>query len=442
MRQAAAVLLGLLGWAVFSIGELLAEEGLVAEQDALYSEEELAELEKAASEVRELGFQKEVDYEVVDKSSLRGVIDERVKEEFPADKLERISLAYAKLGLIEKGVSLREAMLSLYSEQIAAFYDQKKRKLYSIKGLPFSKEFQKVLMVHELTHALQDQNFDLTTLPLELEDNDDRAMAALSLVEGDATLVFTQYATREVRLSLKDILAVVTTGQKGLTEAPYALQKNLMFPYLEGVRFVTRLHTEGGWEAVNKAFKNLPESTEQIMHPDKYLKERDDPVAIVLPEFGSVGGKEWELQEDNVLGELNIKVLFTQFIGSLRATRPSRGWGGDRFRVYRVKGDNDTILIWGTAWDTEKDREEFVTRYLQGVRKKYGKKEFRTIEEKDSATLVSDEVVIWLGWRGKEALVLEAPDGTTLAGMLWKFVRGGSGLGIVEEAPAASARDE
>lgn len=427
---------------MFSIGELLAEEGLVAEQDALYSEEELAELEKAASEVRELGFQKEVDYEVVDKSSLRGVIDERVKEEFPADKLERISLAYAKLGLIEKGVSLREAMLSLYSEQIAAFYDQKKRKLYSIKGLPFSKEFQKVLMVHELTHALQDQNFDLTTLPLELEDNDDRAMAALSLVEGDATLVFTQYATREVRLSLKDILAVVTTGQKGLTEAPYALQKNLMFPYLEGVRFVTRLHTEGGWEAVNKAFKNLPESTEQIMHPDKYLKERDDPVAIVLPEFGSVGGKEWELQEDNVLGELNIKVLFTQFIGSLRATRPSRGWGGDRFRVYRVKGDNDTILIWGTAWDTEKDREEFVTRYLQGVRKKYGKKEFRTIEEKDSATLVSDEVVIWLGWRGKEALVLEAPDGTTLAGMLWKFVRGGSGLGIVEEAPAASARDE
>jgi hypothetical protein len=442
MQLAAAVLSSLFGWAVLAPAELPAEQRQVAERDALYNAEELAELEKAASEVRGLDFQKDVDYEVVDKSSLRGVIDERVKEEFPADKLERISVAYAKLGLIEEGVSLREAMLSLYSEQIAAFYDQKKRKLYSIKGLPFSKEFQKVLMVHELTHALQDQNFDLTTLPLELEDNDDRAMAALSLVEGDATLVFTQYATREVRLSLKDILAVVTTGQKGLTEAPYALQKNLMFPYLEGVRFVTRLYTEGGWKAVNKAFKDLPQSTEQIMHPDKYLKERDNPVAIVLPEFGSVGGREWELQEDNVLGELNIKVLFTQFIGSLRATRPSRGWGGDRFRVYRVKGDNDTILIWGTAWDTEKDREEFVTRYLQGVRKKYGKKEFRTIEEKDSATLVSDEVVIWLGWKGKEALVLEAPDATTLAGMLWKFVRGGSGLGIVEEAPAASARDE
>ena len=442
MQLAAAVLSSLFGWAVLAPAELPAEQRQVAEQDALYSAEELAELEKAASEVRGLDFQKDVDYEVVDKSSLRGVIDERVKEEFPADKLERISLAYAKLGLIEKGVSLREAMLSLYSEQIAAFYDQKKRKLYSIKGLPFSKEFQKVLMVHELTHALQDQNFDLTTLPLELEDNDDRAMAALSLVEGDATLVFTQYATREVRLSLKDILAVVTTGQKGLTEAPYALQKNLMFPYLEGVRFVTRLYTEGGWKTVNKAFKDLPQSTEQIMHPDKYLKERDDPVAIVLPEFGSVGGKEWELQEDNVLGELNIKVLFTQFIGSLRATRPSRGWGGDRFRVYRVKGDNDTILIWGTAWDTEKDREEFVTRYLQVMTKKCAGKKFRTIEEADSAMLVSEGSVLWLGWKEKAALALEAPDEATLAAMLWKFVRGGSRLGIVEEAPAACARDE
>lgn len=442
MRLAAAVLLGLLVWAVFPLGGLLAEEGQVAEQDALYTAEELAELEKATSQVRGLHFQREVDYQVVDKASIRELIDERMEEEFPAEKLERISLAYAKLGLIDEGVSLREAMLALYSEQIAAFYDQKKRKLYSIKGLPFSKEFQKVLMAHELTHALQDQNFDLTTLPLELEDNDDRAMAALSLVEGDATLVFTQYATREVRLSLKDILAVATTGQKGLTEAPYALQKNLMFPYLEGVRFVTRLYSEGGWEAVNKAFKDLPQSTEQIMHPDKYLKERDDPVAIVLPEFGSVGGKEWELQEDNVLGELNIKVLFTQFIGSLRAARPSQGWGGDRFRVYRMKGGTDTILIWATAWDTEKDREEFVTRYLQGVRKKYHGKEFRTIEEADSAILVSDEVIIWLGWKGKQALVLDAPDGTTLAAMLWKFVHGESGLGIVGEEPDIETRQD
>lgn len=421
-------------WASFATAGILAEHSELAEQDHLYTAEELAELEEATSQLRGLEFQRDVDYQVVDRASIREFMNKLMEEELPAEKLENISIAYAKLGLIEEGVSLREAMLALYSEQIAAFYDQKRKKLYSIKGLPFSREFQKVLIVHELTHALQDQNFDLSTLPLELEDNDDRVMAALSLVEGDATLAFTQYATREGSLSLKDILAVATTGQKGLTEAPYVLRKNLMFPYMEGVRFVTRLHTEGGWEAVNKAFKDLPQSTEQIMHPEKYLEERDEPVAIVLPEFDSVAGKEWDLLEDNVLGELNVKLLFTQFLGSWRAAAPSRGWGGDRFKVYREKGGEETILIWGTAWDTEKDREEFVTRYLQGVRKKHQGKEFRMAEQAESAMLLSDSLVIWLGWKGKKALVLEAPDGITLVGMLWRLVSDETAFGIVGEA--------
>ena len=434
-------------WAVsvlgpFAAAATLAEQNEPAEQDHLYTAEELAELEKATSQLRGLEFQQEVDYQVVDRASIREFMDKLMEEELPAEKLENISIAYAKLGLIEEGVSLREAMLAMYSEQIAAFYDQKRKKLYSIKGLPFSKEFQKVLIVHELTHALQDQNFDLSTLPLELEDNDDRVMAALSLVEGDATLAFTQYATREGSLSLKDILAVATTGQKGLTEAPYVLRKNLMFPYMEGVRFVTRLYTEGGWEAVNKAFKDLPQSTEQIMHPNKYLKDKDDPVPIVLPEFDSVAGREWDLLEDNVLGELNVKLLFTKFLGSLRAAAPSRGWGGDRFRIYREKGGEETILIWGTAWDTEKDREEFVTRYLQGVRKKHRGKEFRMAEQAESAMLLSDSLVIWLGWKGKEALVLEAPDGITLTGMLWNFLSDRDTFGMTGEAPANGALDE
>lgn len=441
MIRAFVVFRGLLVWTLFATAGVFTEQSEVAEQERLYTAEELAELEKVTSQIRGLQFQREVDYQVVDKGSIRQLIDERMEEELPAEKLGRISIAYAKLGLIEEGVSLREAMLAMYSEQIAAFYDQKRKQLYSIIGLPFSKEFQKVLMVHELTHALQDQNFDLTTLPLELEDNDDRAMAALSLVEGDATLVFTQYATQKGNLGLKDILAVATTGQKGLAEAPYALRKNLMFPYLEGVRFVTRLYSEGGWEAVNKAFKDLPQSTEQILHPDKYLKERDEPVAIVLPDFESVAGKEWELLEDNVLGELNIKLLFTQLLGSLRAAAPSRGWGGDRFKVYREKGGEETILIWGTTWDTEKDREEFVTRYSQGVKKKYRGKESQTIEQADVTMLVCDDVVIWLGWRGKEALVLEAPDGITLIGMLWNMVSEKDVLRIVGEDPATRATD-
>ncbi len=425
-----------------SMGAMSSKEDQSSKEDTIHDAEELAELEKAASRIRELNFLRKVDYEVIDRASIRDVINERIDEEFPPGKLEKVSIAYAKLGLIEEGLDLREAILGLYSEQIAAFYDQKKRKLYSIKGLPFSKEFQKVLMVHELTHALQDQNFDLSTLPLECKDNDDLALAALSLIEGDATLSFTRYASEGVNLGLADILSATSASQSGLAEAPYVIKKNLMFPYMEGLKFVTRLFAEGGWEAVNEAFRDQPQSTEQIMHPEKYVKERDDPVPIVLPDLSSVAGKKWELLENNVLGELNTKILFTQFLGSFRALKPSRGWGGDRFHVYQDEGGEKTILAWGTAWDTEEDREEFVSRYLQSMKKKYKEKEFRTFESGDSACLTSDDVVVWIGWAGKKALVLEAPDQATLLSMIWEFVKAGGGLRLTEETPVVQGAKE
>ncbi len=410
-----------------------------AAQGAVLSEKKLAELEGATSRIRGLKFQREVDYQLTDESGVREIINTYMNEEFPGDKLERLSVAYAKLGLIEAGLNLRETILALYSEQLAAFYDQKKKKLYSIKDLPFSEEFHRVLMVHELTHALQDQNFDISKLPLEIRDNDDRAMAALSLLEGDATLVFTQYATEGVRLGFRDIFAALTVGQKELAGAPRVIRKNLLFPYSEGSKFVTRLFRKGGWEAVNQAYKDPPQSSEQILHPEKYLDTREDPIPIPLPDLSSLAGRKWELLEDNVLGELNTGILFTEFLGSIRAARPSKGWGGDRFQVYRTEGTNETILAWVTAWDTEKDREEFVSCYTEVMKGKCKGKKFRTVEGKDYSSLVADGVVMWLGWADKGALALEAPDETTLLAMLWEFTKTGRWIRPPQDEPAAES---
>lgn len=178
---------------------------------------------------------------------------------------------------------------------------------------------------------------------------------------------------------------------------------------------------------MNRAYKDLPESTEQLMHPEKYLGERDDPVPITLPDFSSVAGKKWQLLEDNVLGELNTRILFTEFLGSIRAMRPSRGWGGDRFAVYRAEEGDRTFLVWATAWDTVKDREEFVSYYLEALKKKYKGEELTTIEAEDYVSLTSRDDVIWLGWADKGAVVLEAPDHLTLQGMLWELVKAAGG---------------
>jgi hypothetical protein len=411
------------------------EEGIQGQEKApTFTKEQLEQLEEAACDIRGLKFLGPVDYEVIDKESVRSLLDERLKEEFPPGKLENLSVAYAKMGLIEEGVDLKEAFLALYSEQMAAFYDQKKRKLYPIEGMPFSEKFQKLILVHELTHALQDQNFDLSRLPLECADNDDLAMGALSLVEGDASLAMAQYSSQKANLGFTDILSSATMGQKGLKEAPYVVKKNLMFPYMEGIQFVTEAFTKEGWEGINRIYKDPPQSTEQIMHPEKYFGTKDKPIPIALPDLSSVGGKKWELLEDNVLGELNTKVFFTQFVGSIRAIKPSRGWGGDRFRVYREEGKSQTILAWGTAWDTEKDREEFVSRYVQSLKKKYDGKKFQTVEGADCTWLRSGDLVIWLGWMEKTALVLEAPDEAILSGMIWEFLKAGGGFRMTQEA--------
>jgi len=393
---------------------------------------ELADLEKATSRIRGLEFKTKVDYQVVARPELQDLLSARLNEEFPPGKLEKLSIAYAKLGLIKPEVNLKDAILSLYSEQLVAFYDHHKKKLYSVKGFPFSPQLQKVIMVHELTHALQDHNFDLSSLPLECENDDDRALAALSLVEGDAILVFSKYAAEGVDLGLKDVLTTMSMGQKGLLEAPYVVRRNLLFPYTEGAAFVTRLFRQGGWELVNRTFKDPPLSTEQIIHPEKYLQKRDDPVPIVLPDFSSLAGKKWELLEDNVLGELNSRVLFSEFIGSLRSIRPSKGWGGDRFRVYRGENRDETILIWATAWDTQKDAEEFVSSYRTAIARKYPRKEFITVEAEDCVSFSSEGLVVWLGWTDTKALVLEAPDSFTLLAMLWELLRAAGGPSFTE----------
>jgi hypothetical protein len=240
-------------------------------------------------------------------------------------------------------------------------------------------------------------------------------------------MVFSQYASQYVKVGLKDVLASMTTGQKGLLEAPYVLRQNLLFPYSKGTPFVTRLFQKGGWELVNKAFENPPQSTEQILHPEKYSDPRDEPVPVSLPDFSSLGGRKWDLLEDNVLGELNTRILFTEFLGSIRSIRPSRGWGGDRFRVYRVQKGKDTLLVWATAWDTPKDREEFVSYYRKALARKYEGKEFTTVEGKDSVCLTSPDLVLWLGWRETTALVLEAPNNATLLDVLWEFLKSGGG---------------
>ena len=134
-------------------------------------------------------------------------------------------------------------IVSLYDEQVAAFYDPDERALYTFNDLVLSSNLDKMLLSHELTHALQDQNFDLQKFPLKVKDNDDLALATSALIEGDATVLMTRWYVENIDPGkmLGDLGAMFGQNTAKLREAPPYMREMLLFPYQEGQQFAMTL---------------------------------------------------------------------------------------------------------------------------------------------------------------------------------------------------------
>jgi hypothetical protein len=155
--------------------------------------------------------------------------------------------------------------------------------------------------------------------------------------------------------------------QAQFAKAPLFFKQTLLFPYLDGLVFCDKLKKRGGWAMVNKAFNNPPISTEQIFHPEKYINF-EPPIDIGFKTLGKKIG-DYSLLDQNVLGEMVIRILFQQFLPGSDYKGIAAGWGGDRYRIYN-KG-KDSILVWYTTWDTVKDATEFFNNYKRLLKVKH-----------------------------------------------------------------------
>ena len=349
--------------------------------------EQAARIEKTIEEIRDLRFKHTVKVGIRERSELRSYILKELEKEMPDAKIRALEKAYAKFGFLKPGFDLKQTLVELYTEQIAGFYDPEAKELYLVEhGGPE----QSVLMAHELTHALQDQNFGLFAMQKAVEHNDDRSLALTSLIEGDATLVMVAYLLDEqigrridVR-SLPDIGMILKFSVKlgdifGMSsgeqfaKAPKVLTENLIFGYVEGASFCQRLvKNQGAYLALSRAFRDPPQSSEQILHPEKYSGEaRDEPMAVELPELAKELGPGWKRLERNVMGEFNIALLFKEKLSGGNAERAARGWGGDTWEALEAP-DGEVCLIWATVWDTEKDADEFRETYESFAKKRDG----------------------------------------------------------------------
>jgi hypothetical protein len=274
------------------------------------------------------------------------------------------------LGLLPPGSDLGAQLRTILTSQVVGFFDPERETLVLVDAtdLPSSLAAETV-MVHELGHLVQHAHFDLARLVPE-DPLSDRAVAIHALVEGDATLVMLRHLLgggNEEQAVLASLLAApaglrdMLAGElgPGLDGAPAYLREGLVFPYLQGLLFCAAVRDAGGQELLDHAFReNPPRSSEQILHPEKWLGGTDPPIEIALPDLTAL--LEAPRRTAGTLGEHDVRLLLAERLpdadpAALRAA--SEGWGGDAFALY---GDApDDLLVWVTEWDTPEDAAEF-----------------------------------------------------------------------------------
>jgi hypothetical protein len=331
--------------------------------------EQRRQIELETSRLRELPFKKPVNYKMIARDELRAFIVNKTKEQYTDKELHDYGRTLAAFGLVPEGTDLLDVLVSMYDEQVGAFYVPEERMLYTFKDLSWSSSLDKMLLAHELTHALQDQNFDLTTFPLKLKNDDDRVLATAALIEGDATVLMTQFYVETVdpRNMLGDFTAMLGQNTAKLQAAPRYLREMLLFPYQQGQQFVSALVAAGGMHAVDDAFRHPPTSSQQILHPERFLHDRREPTAVDVPPLPP---SDWALIGDNVLGEFGTRSVLQEGLSFIQAQLAAQGWAGDRYHVYERGTNGPTGLIWRTVWDSEPNAEQFEEAYGDLMKKR------------------------------------------------------------------------
>ncbi len=346
-------------------------------QDAARSEAgerilaEAGAIEREIARLRGRPFARPVAKEVCTRDELSGHVTRMLADPDAQEELRRDQILLRAIGLFPEGFSLQELAQSLLASQIAGFYDPKARTLRCVEsGILFE---QRITLVHEIYHSLQDEYFPLDPYMKGEEGAvkaSDRDRARQAVVEGDAQYftmsVYTPAHGDELRADLlgQDPAELIGLGlNQVLAQAaiPPFFADELTWPYLSGARFIGALFESGGWPAVDRAFAQPPASTEQILHPRKYLDGGDPPLAVTAPVPPFAHGFE-ELLRDTV-GEARIAALVQNMGGGpVHATRASQGWGGDQALVLRAP-EGDELLIWRLRFDSERDGEQFVAAW-------------------------------------------------------------------------------
>ncbi len=419
---------------------------------------ELAQIKEDLETIRGLKFLRAVPAEKQSLDDFGAFLQAELDKMFPPGKAEDIQAGLMRLGLLLEPIDLGHEFKNALLSQAGAYYDPGSGKFYYLMT-NVSSDILQMIASHELVHAMQDQHFALGPLLEDLDRTyregtrqDDQMLAVRYLVEGEATYVQTLWqmtsaqgvrdpqskafkqAQRQTHMILRiqgamdmallvqaNKLAVTLLGDAGdeIAEAiksmdqipPYILHP-LIAAYTGGAVFVMNVVQQKGWEGVSAAYANLPLSSEQVLHPEKFMDQRDHPTPLSLPEMPYLGEAGWRAVDSAVHGEFYLNLLLRNF-GSQAgdALIAAAGWDGDIYRAWQ-REDGRVMFTLATTWDSEQDAGEFAAAYRSILRTKCGLEADPPSEPDESGAIAypsgdgADDVGL-LAQRGREVFIVE-----------------------------------
>ncbi len=283
---------------------------------------------------------------VLDSAGLCAYLRESYRKNNPEELVKGTETLYKELGLMPQDASLEQLILDLQTSQVIGLYDANAKQMYVISKDGAIGPVEEFIYSHEYTHALQDQAFDIKAFRGTAKDQSDRSFARLALIEGDATLLMSLWAQRHLTpAQLGEIgKAADPASEEILAKMPAILKDPLMFPYLNGIQLALGAFTQGGFGAVDGLYANPPDSTEQVLHPEKFAA-REKPVEVAFPEdLASRLGDGWKVSLQDTLGELLLEVVLRDG-GASATNEAAAGWGGDRVALIEGPGGEKAVVM-------------------------------------------------------------------------------------------------
>ncbi|HEY1012250.1 MAG TPA: hypothetical protein VGE07_06045, partial [Herpetosiphonaceae bacterium] len=326
---------------------------------------------------------------------------EMEKEDTPED-YRRSATELWLLGMAPRDLDLQKLLVDLQTEQIAGFYDPEIDSFFLIGEDGQFKALDQITYAHEFDHNLQDQLIDLNAGLKSAEFEGDRALAYRSLVEGDATLLMQEWTQKDLLTSLEPAELLELSQSLGdidddqLASAPRILRESLQFPYTLGLSFAQQLYGRGGWAAVDAALQDPPTSTEQILHPEKYLASpREQPSLPERFDLSGALGAGWTVATTNTFGEFDLRIMLEE-IGAGDGSSAAAGIAGVRYALYEQAADQAPLLQMTLRWDSPEEGQQFLSAFTGAL-------------QPSGDILRRDDVLIGIKGDGQEFTVLFSP---------------------------------